>query len=51
MGCEICIHDEKITDFNRTTWRLFGVPIWRRDAEHVDVPMHVFINDCLGTGS
>lgn len=50
MGHDICTHEAEVSDFKRTTWRLWGVPIWRRDFDRVEVPMHQFIADCLGTG-
>lgn len=45
----ICLEEDKVWDFDRTTWRLFGVVIWQRDTNRRDVPMHEFIGDCLGT--
>jgi len=48
MGTMCCVEDDRVTDFNRTVWRLFGVPIWWKDTDHTDVPLHVFIQDCLG---
>lgn len=50
MGYEVCTHDDEITDFNRTIWHLWGFPVWCRDHDHVAVPMHTFIADCLGMG-
>lgn len=47
MGVEVCVSEDEIHDFQRTTWRLCGVPVWRWDGKKTRVPLHVFIRDCL----
>lgn len=49
FGVYICRAEAMVWDFNRTTWRLFGrLPVWHKDSDHKEVPMHEFIADCLG---
>lgn len=50
MGVTVCLRDAEVHDFKRTTYRLFGVAVWRRDHSFVEVPLATFIADCLGTG-
>lgn len=48
MGYDVVTDEGGVWDFDRTTYRLLGVPVWRRDRNFVEVPMHIFVRQCLG---